>query len=86
MMTVAGILAQRPGFEPLDRLGVEMVGRFVEEQQVGLFQQNHASATRRRSPPDSRRTGGRRAEAPARRTPRPSCGSSSQPPQASIRS
>ena len=29
-------------FQPLHGLGVEVVGGFVQEQQVGLFQQGHA--------------------------------------------
>ena len=37
----AGVLAQRL-LEPLDRFGVEVVGRLVQQQQVGLFQQGHA--------------------------------------------
>ena len=37
----AGIVAQMP-FEPVDRLGVEMVGRLVEQQQFGLFEQQPA--------------------------------------------
>ena len=37
----AGILAQM-AFEPVDRLGVEMVGRLVEQQQFGLFEQQPA--------------------------------------------
>ena len=37
----ARIVAERL-FEPLDRLGVEMVGGLVQQQQVGLFQQGHA--------------------------------------------
>ena len=43
----AGIGAQMP-FEPRDGLGIEMVGRLVEEQQIGLFEQQpthgHAAA------------------------------------------
>ena len=37
----AGIVAQM-AFEPIDRFGVEMVGRLVEQQQFGLFQQQPA--------------------------------------------
>ena len=37
----AGIVAQ-VAFEPVDRLGVEMVGRLVEQQQLGLFEQQPA--------------------------------------------
>ena len=37
----ARIGAQMP-FEPVDRLGVEMVGRLVEQQQLGLFEQQPA--------------------------------------------
>ena len=37
----AGIVAQM-AFEPVDRLGVEMVGRLVEQQQVGLVEQQLA--------------------------------------------
>ena len=37
----AGIIAQM-AFQPVHRLGVEMVGRFVEQQQFGLFQQQLA--------------------------------------------
>ena len=44
--------------ECLPRLNVEMVGRFVEHQQVGALQQEkHARANRDRSPPDSPETG-----------------------------
>ena len=43
----AGILAQRL-LQPLDRFGVEMVGRLVQQQQVGLLQQRHAE---RHAPP-----------------------------------
>ena len=39
--------------QPLHRLGVEVVGRLVEQQQVGVLEQQPASATRRFSPPDS---------------------------------
>ena len=34
----AGVLVQEP-LEPLDRLGVEVVGRLVEQQQVGVLEQ-----------------------------------------------
>src|ERR1700722_2647430 len=37
----ARIIAQM-AFEPMDRLGVEMVGRLVEQQQFGLFEQQPA--------------------------------------------
>ena len=37
----AGIVAQM-AFEPVDRLGVEMVGRLVEQQQFRLFEQQPA--------------------------------------------
>ena len=37
----AGIVAQ-VALEPVHRLGVEMVGRFVEQQQFGLFEQQLA--------------------------------------------
>ena len=37
----AGIIAQM-AFEPLDGLGVEMVGRLVEQQQLGLLEQQPA--------------------------------------------
>ena len=37
----AGIVAQM-AFEPVDRLGVEMVGRLVEQQQLRLFEQQPA--------------------------------------------
>ena len=37
----AGIVAQVT-FEPGHRLGVEMVGRFVQQQQVGLVKQQLA--------------------------------------------
>ena len=37
----AGVLGQMP-FEPGDALGVKMVRRFVEQQQVGLFEQHLA--------------------------------------------
>ena len=47
----ARIFCQMP-FEPGDGLGVEMVRRFVEQQQVGLLEQHLQSATRRRSPPE----------------------------------
>src|SRR6266436_1295101 len=30
------------GFEPVDRLGVEMVGRFIEQQQLRLLEQQAA--------------------------------------------
>ena len=70
----AGILAQRL-FEPLDRFGVEMVGRLVQQQQVGLFQQRHAQG---HAPPLAAgklaAPARRRAEAPGRRRRCPSCG------------
>ena len=51
--------------EPGDRLGVEVVRRLVEEQQVGRASSRRHSATRRRSPPESLATsasaGGRRS-------------------------
>ena len=37
----AGILGQMP-LQPIDAFGIEMVGRLVEQQQVGLFQQHLA--------------------------------------------
>ena len=37
----AGIFAQM-AFQPVHRLGVEMVGRLVEQQQFGLLQQQPA--------------------------------------------
>ena len=37
----AGIVAQM-ALEPVDGLGVEMVGRLVEQQQLGLFEQQAA--------------------------------------------
>ena len=37
----AGILAQMP-FQPIDGLGVEMVRRFVEQQEIGPFEQQLA--------------------------------------------
>ena len=46
------ILLQGP-LQPGDRLGVEMVGGLVEQQQVGLESRSRQRATRRRSPPDS---------------------------------
>ena len=49
----AGVLAEE-GFDPLDGGDVEMVGRLVEQQQVGLrHQRPRASSTRRFQPPDS---------------------------------
>ena len=46
-----GPRAQVPG-QPTDHLDVEMVGGLVEHQHVVPGQQDPASATRRRSPPD----------------------------------
>ena len=43
----AGIFGQMP-LQPVDAFGVEMVGRLVEQQQIGLFQQNFAQ---RHAPP-----------------------------------
>ena len=40
-------------FQPCDRLGIQVVGGLVEQQQVGLSQQSRHRATRRRSPPES---------------------------------
>ncbi len=40
-------------FQPVDGFGVEMVGRLVQQQQIGLSSSNLQSATRRRSPPES---------------------------------
>ena len=42
--------------EPGDRLGVEVVRRLVEQQQVGRASSRRQSATRRRSPPESSST------------------------------
>ena len=39
--------------EPVDALDVEVVGRLVEQQQLGAVEQQRASAIRRRSPPES---------------------------------
>ncbi|MCI1710681.1 MAG: hypothetical protein LKM39_10580 [Chiayiivirga sp.] len=39
--------------QPVHRFGVQVVGRLVEQQHVGLGQQQRHSATRRFSPPDS---------------------------------
>jgi hypothetical protein len=39
-------------FEPLDAFGVEVVGRLVEQQDVGFWSSSRVSATRRFSPPD----------------------------------
>ena len=51
--------------EPGDGLGVEVVGRLVEQQQIGFWSSSRQSATRRRSPPESFATsasaGGRRS-------------------------
>ena len=44
-------------FQPIDRLGIKVVGRFVEQQYIGLLQQQRQSATRRRSPPERIFTG-----------------------------
>jgi hypothetical protein len=48
----AGVLGEE-ALEPGDALGVEVVGGLVEQQQVGLLEQQRHSATRRRSPPES---------------------------------
>ena len=39
--------------DPLDRVDVEVVGRLVEQQQIGLATSALASSVRRRQPPDS---------------------------------
>ena len=44
---------QQQLFEPLDAVDVEMVGRLVEQQQLGLEREASASAARLRSPPES---------------------------------
>ena len=73
---VAGALAQ-VGLEPLDRAQVEVVGRLVEQQQVGVLQQDlpqahtHLPAARVATPRGGRcRRGRTRARASSRR---PSC-------------
>jgi hypothetical protein len=48
----AGVVLEEP-LEPGDRLGVEVVRRLVEQQQVGVDSSRRHSATRRRSPPES---------------------------------
>lgn len=40
-------------FQPFHRLDVEVVGRFVEQQDVGPGDQHPASFARSRQPPDS---------------------------------
>jgi hypothetical protein len=47
----AGIFAQVL-FQPGRRLGIQMVGRLIEQQKVGLRSSSWHSATRRFSPPD----------------------------------
>ena len=67
----AGIGAQM-AFEPVDRLGVEMVGRLVEQQQFGLFEQQPAErdaaalAARELRRRRRRRAGSRARPSPAR--------------------
>ena len=48
--TGAGI-AREKVLEPLDRFGVEMVGRLVEDEEIGARSSARQSATRRFSPP-----------------------------------
>ena len=48
----AGVVLEE-ALEPRHRLGVEVVGGLVEQQQVGLASSSRHSATRRRSPPES---------------------------------
>ena len=38
--------------QPVDALGVEVVGGLVEQEHVGLGQEQAAQGTRRRSPPE----------------------------------
>ena len=77
------VLGQEP-LQPRHRFGVQMVGRLVEQQHVGVGEQQPAQATRRRSPPESVVTsaspGGQRSASMAMSMVR----SSSQPLQASI--
>jgi hypothetical protein len=48
----AGVVLQG-ALEPRDRLGVEVVGRFVEQEQIGFGEEQASQrATRRISPPD----------------------------------
>jgi hypothetical protein len=44
--------AREPPFQPHRRFEVEVVGRLVQQQQVGLEEQRRASATRIRQPPE----------------------------------
>ena len=57
----SGVVAQRP-LEPLDRLGVEVVGRLVQKEQIGALQQRHTQGDPAALPPgkgaDDRVVGG----------------------------
>ena len=63
----AGVVVQRV-LQPGDAFGVQMVGRLVEQQQVGLFQQQPAQ---RDAPPLAARQRGDRARRPAGSAARP---------------
>ena len=61
----AGVILEE-ALEPGDRFGIQVIGRLVQEQQVGLLQQRRHSATRRRSPPESVATSWSPADSAAR--------------------
>ena len=63
----AGVVAQRV-LQPGDAFGIQMVGRFVEQQQVGLFQQQPAQ---RDAPPLAAGERGDRRHPPAGSAARP---------------
>ena len=52
----AGIFGQRL-FQQLQRIDVEVIGGFIQDQQVRGAREQRASSSRLRSPPESMRTG-----------------------------